>query len=149
MEIIFTRQDGVVSRLIRKLTGETVSHVAFIYMGNVYHSNHKGATICSLTKFKEDSEIVYRLKLPRKYELCFHYQFARLEGSNYDLPAALYAGWRIFLNRYFKVGYPPVNKFNFKEAYMCTELAQKVLKIDVDSFITPHALYLKVKDMID
>jgi len=149
MEIIFTKQGGIISKLIRKITGEPVSHVAFIYMGNVYHSNHKGATICTLKKFLQDSEIVHRLKLPKKYDLCFHYRFARLEDSTYDLPAALYAGWRILLNKYLGVGFPDANKFNFKNAYMCTELAQKVLQIDVDSFITPYALYLKIKDMID
>lgn len=149
MEIIFTKQDVVISRLIRKVTGEPVSHVAFIYMGNVYHSNHKGASICTLKKFRKTSEIVYRLKLPKKYDLCFHYQFARLEDSAYDLPAALYAGWRILLNKYLGIAFPAVNKFNFKNAYMCTELAQKVMKIDVDSFITPYALYLKIKDMVN
>lgn len=149
MEIIFTKQKSFISRMIMKVTGEPVSHSAFIYMQNVYHSNHKGASICTLKKFTETSEIVYRVTLPAKYNLHFHYEFAKMEGSTYDLPAALYAGWRIFLNRYFKVKMPETNKFNFKNAYICTELAQRILKIEVDSMLTPYGLYKKVLEMID
>lgn len=149
MEIIFTRQNSFISKLIRKVTGEDVSHCAFIYMQNVYHSNHLGATVCTLSKFKETSEIVYRLKIPNKYSLNFHYHFAQLEGATYDLPAALYAGWRIFLNKYFGIGIPAVNKFDFRNSYICTELAQKLLGIEVDSMITPKELYLKAKEMFE
>jgi len=149
MEIIFTRQKSFISRLIRKVTGEDVSHCAFIYMQNVYHANHKGANISTLKKFTETSEIVYRVTLPAKYNLHFHYEFAKMEEATYDLPAAIYAGWRVFLNRYFKVKMPSFNKFNFKNAYLCTELAQKILKIEVDSMITPYELYQKVLKMLD
>jgi hypothetical protein len=149
MEIIFTKQKSIISRLIRRITGEPVSHTAFIYMQNVYHANHKGACISTLKKFQETSEVVYRVTLPAKYNLHFHYEFAKMEGSTYDLPAAIYAGWRVMLNRYFGIKMPGMNKFNFKNAYLCTELAQKILKIEVDSMITPYGLYQKVLEMID
>jgi hypothetical protein len=147
MEIIFTRQNGVISKLIRKITGEEVSHVAFIYMQNVYHSTHAGAAICTLKKFREKSEIVHRVKLPKKYDLCFHYRFAQIEGATYDLPAAIYAGWRILLNKTLGLPIPELNKFNFKDAYICTELAQKILKIEEGKILTPFQLYQKCREL--
>lgn len=136
MQVLFTKNNSIVSRLIRRLTGEPVSHCAIEYLGNVYHSNFYGVHMESLQNFLQGSnQIVLSIEAQiNPYTLAdAMYQY---RGSKYDFGGLLYVGLRILI--------PALPKYNLWQStgmFMCTEWVEQVTGLPPDAMLTPYGLY--------
>lgn len=138
-EILFTRNDKCGSRLIRKVTGEDVSHVALRIGAFVIHSKlvNGGVTIDLYSQFNRDNEIPYRLPWVLSSRNLDRKNYA---GRYYDVGAILYLGLRRLLP-----WLPKVNLWQSTGMYMCTEFVTDVIDGSEDSMITPYQLYIKLR----
>lgn len=138
MEIIFTKNNTVLSRLIRYLTKEPVSHCAIRDTDYIIHSNLLGINISRLEDFH--SEVLYSVEIPYDPEKLAT-SVEKYEGRMYDFGALLYLGLRCI----FK-GLPKQNLWQCSGMFLCTEWVTQVLDGKEVSDITPYQLYLELKE---
>lgn len=140
MNVIFTRSDSIMSRIIRRITGEGVSHCALATPEYVIHSNMLGLHINSIEEFAETKgmSIMYSVNVPDNYELLFR-KFAEHRNSKYDFGALAYL-WARFLIPCL----PKANLWQTSGMLLCTEWITEYINDEEDSMITPYKLYLKL-----
>lgn len=126
------------SRLIRRVTKEPVSHVVVAAAGYVIHSNLLGVHAEPKQTFK--SEFVYSIDLPPNYERLLGL-FIKRRGSLYDFGALFYLGLRVLLPFL-----PKKNLWQSSGMYLCTEWAEEVIDVEADAMLTPYKLYLKLSE---
>lgn len=137
MKIVFTRNNSIMSRLIRYVTGEPVSHVVIVTDGIVLHSNLLGVNIQPLSSFK--SELVYEVPIPSNYTKLLQL-YAKYQHSSYDILAMLYLGISLLLRR-VGIPMPKSNLWQVSGMFMCTEFITKYTDNIESSMITPYKLY--------
>lgn len=141
MQIIFTRNSSPVSKWIRAITSEPVSHCAIRVGEFVIQSNLLGVNIVPFRVFARTNKIVYTTfvstvegRISRILDLYY--------GSFYDFGALLF----LFL-RYTLPGYTPKqNLWRASGMFLCTEFVTKVIDDTEDSLITPYKLYKKLAE---
>lgn len=138
MRILFTRSGTPLSRAIRAVTKEPVSHCAIQLGELVVHSNLYGVHLETLHYFQTHSEIVYEVDIPDNIE-GLHNSLDRDEGKWYDIGALLYLGLR-----YVIPCLPKKNLWQCSGMYLCTEFVTEVINGEADSLVTPYQLYVKL-----
>lgn len=139
MRILFTRSELLLSKAIRAVTKEPVSHCAIECAGWVIHSNMYGVHVELPQTFEKRSEIVYSVDIPFDISRVMNV-LAKNEQKPWDFGAALYMGLR-----YLLPFLPKKNLWQSSSMYLCTEWVTEVLGGVPDSLITPYQLYLKLK----
>lgn len=140
MRVLFTTSDRPLSRLIRRVTGEPVSHCALLFGPWVAHSSLKGVQITSLERFLADgNRVIEGLDLGHSDAEAIHL-ITKQEGKPYDFGALLYLGLRALLPFL-----PKANLWNSTGMFLCTELVETALGGPVNPMLTPHQLYLQLK----
>lgn len=140
MRILFTKSNSLFSRIIRKVTGEPVSHCAIASNGYVIHSNLQGVIIETEDYFEAHSQIVYSVEI----EDCMDRVTKLLATEShamYDIGAILYLGVR-----YLFPWLPKKNLWQSSGMYLCTEWVTTVVNEKTDSMITPYQLYLTLSN---
>lgn len=153
MTLIFTKNNSILSRIIRWGLKEPCSHFGVVFDGKfLMHSNLLGVQLCWLNTFLKKSEIVlsidYDLNVESE-EYVYSCLLNRFDGRGYDFGAFFYFAWRAFLFRFFKKPFPSVNKLNCKDSFLCTEIASflplEMVKNKEYDLISPYRLYLMLK----
>lgn len=144
MLILFTTSKYPTSWLIRKLTREDCSHCAIQVGLEVIHSNFRGCNLATLQDFTSNNQILHMVYVPTPEGLTAQALYNDYKGVGYDFGALLYAGLRI-LCRFL----PKVNLWQTTGMYLCSELVTRILDGEEDSMITPHNLYLKLRERSD
>lgn len=142
MHILFTRNSSFLSRLIRYLTKEEVSHCVIEQGGVVFHSNLLGGVHLETgTHFHRKNETVYSLEAGAgvgKIEAALE----RYELSGYDFGGLFYLGLRCVLPFL-----PKANLWQSSGMMLCTEWVQEALGQKPDPSLTPYKLYLLLSQL--
>lgn len=138
MQILFTRSNSLLSRIIRGVTGEQVSHCALQAGGFVVHCNLLGLHIEEARSFKQKSTVVYTIGIVDDYTRLF-LLFATYRHSQYDFGALFYLGLR-----YLCPWLPKVNLWQTTGMFLCTEWISKYLRGEEYSMLTPSQLYTEL-----
>lgn len=158
MRILFTKSDTILSKLIRNVTEEPISHCALEFNFSscyryVVHSNIKGLHKEPLCSFKETSEVVFALE--RKENNFFQdvndfWKLQRLlekyPKAPYDFGAFLFLGASLFLRDRLNLPLPKSNLWQSSGMFLCTEWVSEFVNEKDDSMVTPYQLYLEIKD---
>lgn len=140
MKALFTKSDTPLSRAIRGVTGEGVSHCALEVDGWIIHVNLLGLQIESPESFSSHSSVVYSVEIP--FEITNLMKALAKSGKmGYDYGALLYLGLR-----YLLPCLPKKNLWQVSNLYLCTEWLEDLLDEKIDSMLTPYQLYLKLKE---
>lgn len=145
IEIGFTRSDYYMSKLIRSITGEPVSHCVIILDGMwVVHSNFYGVHVEHIYNFQKHSEIVYKILLPNSKLEEFYTKFDKFNGNGYDFGGMIFLGLSLVLRKHFPKYVPKQNLWQQSGMFMCTEFITELVDNKEDSLITPYQLYQKI-----
>lgn len=146
MKILFTRNNSILSRLIRSVTGEPVSHCAIQMDYVVIHSNLLGVHLEFADNFREHSEVIYELENTEADWEKFN-KFHKYEFSFYDLGALFFLGISFALRNWFDLPLPKSNLWQASGLYLCTEFIQKSNDLENDAMITPYKEYLRLRSL--
>lgn len=124
------------SRVIRRLTGEPVSHCAIELGGWVIHSNLLGLHMEMASTFRRSSQVLFEISSPLGWSDVLS-MLQKNEGRPYDFGAFFYLGLRCLLPRL-----PKKNLWQSSGMFLCTEWVTAVLSGNPDSMITPYKLYM-------
>ena len=150
VSIVFTKNNSCLSKLIRWIANEPVSHVAIIFDKKVvFHSNLYGVNVQWFGSFLKTHEIVYQLdyaySLEQEEEV--YQKIPEYDGHRYDLGALFYLAWRGILYKLFKKPIPKDNLFGNKDQFLCVELAKIIdPKLENLEMTSPYQVYLELKD---
>jgi hypothetical protein len=147
MSVLFTKSDSPLSRLIRGVTGEPISHCALRWDELVVHSNLRGVHITHLHSFTKQSEILYEVPVIEDRNKLTDL-LVNAEGSLYDVGALLFLGLTLWCRRYLHLPLPKSNLWQASGMYLCTEFVTKYIDREEDSMITPYKLYLHLQESI-
>lgn len=149
MKVLFTTTGSPLSRAIRALDGEPVSHTALLYDDNiVIHSNLLGVRVIFLEEFLRTESIIYSVEIPDNYPKLL-ILIAKYDRAWYDIPGLLYLGWRYLLFKYFQKPLPTANLGAHTGLFMCTELVTQYLDGRENSLVTPYKLYLQLSEGVN
>lgn len=139
MKIVFTKSESILSEVICKITGESVSHCAVVSGDYVMHSNLYGVHIDLLSKFLASTTVVFSIDMPADADKMIRLIKSEKHKS-YDYGGLLYCGLRLMFP-----ALPKKNLWQTTGMYMCTEWVQEALGQEkIDSMITPYGLYLQL-----
>jgi len=138
MDILFTTTQSPLSKAIRGLTEEPVSHCALYQDGWVLHSDLLGVRVEPFSVFTKRNTILHVLQAPDARELLSLAE--KYAGKKYDYLGLLYLGAR-YIIRWL----PKANLWQTTGMFLCTELVTSAIHSEEDSMITPYKLYLKLK----
>jgi hypothetical protein len=143
MNIIFTRSNNLISKLICAITKEPFSHVAISpFPECVLHSTFTGVNFISMGRFLAAHSTVIPVRVDIPYEAIL--PIVHKNGKAlYDFKALLFVGAMLLLRRWFPKLVPKQNLWQTSGMYMCTEFVTLILG-EVDSMITPYQLYVKL-----
>lgn len=127
MKIIFTKSNIIGSKIIRWVTQESVSHVAFLFDNKVViHSSLFGVDIKWFKSYKEHNDVVFEINVPlelEKEERIWQSILDKWDSIPYDYFTILKFGWSLVLRR-LRINH------DFKDANpyadMCVELYDKI-----------------------
>ena len=144
--ILFTKKDKWGSKLIRKVTGEPVSHCAILKGLKVIHSSWEkgGVTQESFFDFGGENQIVYHVDIPIKNHEEFIKLLDKTYNKPYDILGFIYLGLRLL----FPSVAPKANLWQITGMFLCTEFVTYLLDKKEDSQITPYKLYLKLSEEV-
>ena len=146
MNVLFTKSNSILSKAIRWITKESMSHTAIELDGLVFHSNLLGVHVEGSKRFRASCTVIEELEVPESLPIHLVPTFEEYDGDWYDFGAFLFLGMFLFLNTRFKVKLPKNNDLQSKNAFICTEFVSRVLCNETDSMITPYGLYLELKN---
>lgn len=135
MQILFTTSNTLLSRAIRRQSGEPVSHCAIEFGGWVIHSNLRGVNVEPLAVFASHSQIVYSVEIPFDLDR-FMGTLSQCWGTGYDFGALLYLGARTVLPFL-----PKRNLWQCNGMFLCVEFITEILYGREESTMTPYQLY--------
>ncbi len=148
MEILFTKSDLVLSRMIRHISEEPVSHCAIAHDWWVAHSSVFGVEIMPREEFEKKYTIVYSVPRNDISEERVVEVLSKTSKSMYDYGCLLYLGVRWTAKKYLGIPLPKVNLWASSGMYMCTEWLTAIDSKKEDSMITPYKLYLKMTNQL-
>lgn len=157
MLLIWTKSSMPLSKAIRWLAGEPVSHFGVVFDKSlVFHSNLYGAHLEWFDTFKKHCEIVYSMDIKgmtlEQEEAVYRSIVSRFDGYKYDFRAFFYFGWRLLMRKIFRKPLPAKNRWDNEKHLLCTEIASGfpepfLYKAD-SSITTPYALFKYYKEAI-
>ena len=158
MKLVFSKNSSVVSKLIRFITNEDVSHCGFIVepILTVIHANFLGTHAEFIKSFNKRSTIVYCLEVPMtsedEIELYKSYLIKNC-GRPYDFGGIVYFGVRIILNRLFSMPIPERNLWSDSSYDYCVEalcrLSPALTGIKGENeMLSPKGFYLKAREVL-
>lgn len=137
MQVLFTKGTSILSRAIRKASGEDCSHVALRFTDSlVIHSNLLGIHINSYAYFQTQCEIMHRVDVPDQEGIAD--KLLKYEGQGYDFLALIW----LFLMAIYPLR--KINQWQDSKKFTCTEFVTEVVLGEADSVITPHGLFMKL-----
>lgn len=148
MEILFTKSELMLSKIIRYVAEEPVSHCAIAHDWWVAHSSVFGVEIMTREEFEKKYTIVYSVPRNDITEARVLGVLANTNKSMYDYGCLLYLGLRWIMKKYLKIPLPKVNLWAASGMYMCTEWLTHIASQTEDSMITPYKLYLKMSGQV-
>lgn len=135
VQLLFTSSETPGSYLIRKVTGEPVSHCALRVDDYVVSAEIKGVIVQPYSVFKANHDIKFILPvITTQTELDKHF------GKPYDYLGLLFLGIRYSFPKLM----PKQNLWQLSGMFMCTELVSNIVTRETDSMVTPYKLYLKL-----
>ena len=143
MRVHFVRSNKIGSRLIRAITGESVSHVGleFDSVGVVIHATPQGVDVDSIEHFRRDHEVVISLKYTGNINTKVWEQMAlRVEGTGYDFLYLLLLGTKLLIQKTFGLIVPPLARYMARNKYICTEFVEYSLGVRGQEELTPGQL---------
>lgn len=145
IQILFTHNPHILSRIIRFITHEPVSHVALRVDDYIIHSSVWGPEIRTYEYFMNHNVIVYSLPIPNthKQQLPLHIM-SQVDARGYDWGALIYLGLRYAMLRAFKIKLPKANLWEASNMFICTELVSNLLGEKPDAMMTPYGLFNKL-----
>lgn len=143
MEILFTTRNELPAKIIRSVTGESMSHCAIEAFGFVVHSSFRGVAIEPLSKFKEKNIIVDKVNVGKGNAKLLK-ALSESFGKSYDVPALFYLGLKLLLSK-IGISLPKKNLWQTTGMYICTEFVSHVLDGEEDSLLTPGQLLDKLR----
>jgi hypothetical protein len=146
VQILFTRSNTWMSKIIRGVTGEPVSHCAVQVGAFVIHVNLLGLQVEKIRDFVNINEVMYNSPMlsnmyPTQVSQ-LEFLLEKISGKGrmaYDIGALLYLG-----ARYILPFLPKKNLWQCTGMYLCTELITEILDNKEDSMITPYKLYKRL-----
>lgn len=143
--ILGTTRDEFFSGIIRRVTGEPISHIAIRVKNKVLHSNRDGVVIDDYDYFIEHNKVIYEIKPRlRSTEKAIANKIASSEdmlGRKYDFFAILFLGFMLLLRLWFSKSIPKQNLWDVSGMYICTEYVSEITNIEKDNaMITPEEL---------
>ena len=147
MRILFTKNNTFVSKSIRTLTQEPVSHVVLEVGSFIVHSNFRGVHIEWANNFKKKSTVVYSVEIERTPldDIRLNDLLEKYEFSMYDFGGMLFMGVALWARANLRIPLSKSNLWQSSGMFLCTEWINMYLDIEKDSMITPYKLYLKLK----
>lgn len=155
MVICFSKSKMPLSKLIRWLSGDPVSHVIIVFDEKfAIHSNLYGVHLDWFNSLEKHVDIVYKLEYKlslKREEEVYRSLLDNFDGRSYDWPAFFYLLWRGLLWKFLKKPLPSKNPWNEKDGYLCTEIAGCLpkwltgLETTDYSLVTPYKLYEMLK----
>jgi len=160
MKLLWTKSSSPLSKIIRLITGQDCSHFSFVFEGPertglMFESNLLGTHPCFLETSLKTHTIVHSFEIPLTVEqedLVWDLCIEKYDGKGYDFKGALYLGFRIILERLFKIKRPSENKWANDQLYFCDEVYDifnripGLMKIDVSNGMdTPHDVYMTLQ----
>lgn len=140
IEIAFTRSDYYMSKLIRRVTGEDVSHCVILVDDLwVIHSNFIGVHAEYIGDFCEHSQIVTRIPMPLDRERVLD-TLDKLDDAGYDFGGMAFLGICLTLRKWLPWIVPKQNLWQSSGMFLCTEFVTELLDGKADSMITPGQL---------
>lgn len=146
MEVIFSRGTSILSWLIRRVTGEPVSHCGIRSGEYVIHCNLLGLQLQHIDDFLKHSSILMTLKQPDNYPKLLNL-VCKYKNVRYDIPGLIYSGIRLIL-RGLGIPVPKVNLWQSTGMFLCTEWVTTYEYGIEDGLITPYRLYLKLQTQL-
>ena len=146
---IFSKNNTLLSKLIRWIASEPVSHIA-IGLDNrlIFESNLYGTHPKWLSSFLKKNEIVFQIDFifTLEKEEDIYLKIPQYSDRRYDFGALFYMIYRGILYKLFKIPIPETNLFGKEDQFLCVELA-KLIDPSLENLetITPYQLYLKLK----
>jgi hypothetical protein len=143
MFILFTTSKYPTSWLIRKITGEDCSHCAIQIGKQVIHCNFLGVQKEKYEDFIKKNQVKHSMFYAGTMveNLTADGFFDRYKSAKYDFFALIYLGLR-----YLLPFMPKVNLWQTTGMFMCTEFITEVLEGKENSLLTPHQLYIRLKN---
>ena len=138
MRALFTTSDSLLSRLIRRQTGEDCSHAALGIGDVVIHMNLRGLQVEPVSQFLQHSRVVHDAPLQLEPHRALAH-IAKCFHARYDVGALAYLGLRTILPIL-----PRANLWQASGMYLCTEFLTSLLDGAEDHLTTPHQLYLRL-----
>lgn len=131
MKIIATKNNSILSKLIRWGLNEEASHIAFVFDNDtwLFQSNLLGViprlypNFIKRTKTIIIDSIEYKMPLEDE-EIIFQGLVKNLSESEYDYGGFLYFSWRVILYKFLKIKIPAINKWGKSNMYLCNELIE-------------------------
>lgn len=124
MKIVFTKNEMILSKLIRWGLKEPVSHIGFVYGDIIFHINLLGGHIEYFPTFEKHNEIVKTIdtKMPVHIAKVIFWEIVKAyDGIAYDFSGLFYFLWRGFLWRFFGLDFPAKNALENPGAALCVK----------------------------
>lgn len=146
MNILWTRSNLPLSKLICKVTNEPVSHVALSYHGIIIHADFLGVRFSEESSFRSSHEVVFEMKIEgENNETKILELLKKYHGRRYDFGALLFLGFSLLLRHYCKIPLPKSNLWQSSGMFICTEWVSRFVGEKADSMITPYGLFLRLR----
>jgi hypothetical protein len=125
--------------MIRSLTGEPVSHVAFQYGDFILHSTLCGPEIRTAGWGRQHYEVLFEVELHSSPERLMSVM-DRVDRKGYDFSGLLYLGLRYMMKKYLRMSLPKANLWDCSGMLTCVEFATLVIDSKADPMLTPFGL---------
>jgi hypothetical protein len=155
MRILFTKCNTLISKTIRTVLDEPVSHIGLEFDNDfVIHSDFFGTRIEKVDHYISENIVVYSITIPLKNEIETLFEImSKSLSNNYDFSAIAYFAWRLLLKKVFNTKFPEKNKLGDNHAYICTEMLQFISDEKLEKLqgkdlgmMTPYQIYLLLKE---
>jgi hypothetical protein len=147
IQVVFTTSDTFISRAIRYITEEPVSHVALRCGDEVLHSTGKkgGVELTTWAKFCEIYDVQFQT-ITEGSRKKMHAVAEKHKDASYDYFGLAWLGIRYFFKKFIRINIPKVNLWQLTGMFTCTEFVTKIIDGKEDSLITPYQLYERLNN---
>jgi len=148
MQVLFCKGKSWTANLIASIDDTDVSHVALtswklMDRNLVLHSTGKGVNITTKSTFLKHYDIkrVYEIPVNSEFSESFILwkMIEEYEGAPYDYFALIYLGLFLLCKK-LGIGLPPVNRWQNKNHYICTEFATLAIMGNTNSMASLKTL---------
>jgi hypothetical protein len=148
MNVIFCKGKSWTANLIASIDDTDVSHVALaswklMDRNLILHSTGKGVNITTKSTFLKHYDIKREYEIPVNDEFSESFilwkMIEKYEGAPYDYFALIYLGL-FLLGKKLGIRLPPVNRWQNKNHYICTEFATLAIMGNTNSMSSLKSL---------